>query len=132
MTTYHLNFWSKTVNGTQIERVYVNADDRSSLGYFEMRVTTAARGSDTYYDAHRLAKGDTTVETGRSYGTTLPSEAATAIYAAVGAKGDDFDHFRSVKDHARGVSWIPYPAKTSAGRAERKQIKARQTFTIDL
>ncbi|MFZ5737209.1 MAG: hypothetical protein ACOY6K_10045 [Pseudomonadota bacterium] len=38
-TTYHLKFWSKQAGADSIERVYVNADDRSSLGYFEMRTT---------------------------------------------------------------------------------------------
>lgn len=133
MTTYHLNFWSKTANGAQVERIYVNADDRSSLGFFEMRVETAERRADSYYDRHRLAKGDTTIETGRSFTTTLPAEAVSAIYSAPSIAqaiedqkiGDDFSRFYALKEHARGIKWM-------ASGAQAKALKAKAKFTIEL
>lgn len=140
MTTYTLNFWSKSCGLVQIRRVYVNAADRSTLGYFEELIGQKARGSGSLYDAHRLAKGDAVVETGRTYACTVPADAAAAIYAAPSiaehisaAKiGDDFSRFNALVSHARGVDMIPYhPAKSAAGRAERKAIKARQAFQIE-
>jgi hypothetical protein len=140
MTAYTLNFWSKNCGATQIRRVYVNAADRSSLGYFEERIGLSGRG-ESYYDQHRLAKGDATAETGRTYACTVPAEAAAAIYAApsiaahiAAAKSDDdFSKFDALVHHARGVDIMPYhPAKSAAGRAERKAIKERQSFMIEL
>lgn len=141
MTTYTLNFWSKTTPSGAIERVYVNAADRSSLGYFEMRIGHAARVGNNSYDAHRIAKGDTVAETGRTYACTVSAEAAAAIYAApsiaahieAAKMNDDFTRFAALRAHARGLTVIPYhPAKSAAGRAERKAIDARQSFQIEL
>lgn len=134
MTTYTLNFWSKNCGSVQIERVYVNAADRSSLGFFEMRIGTAERGADSYYDAHRRAKGDTVIETGRTYTTTLPAEAVQAIYSApsIAASieaqkiGDDFSRFYALKEHARGISWL------AGSPAQKKALKAKAAFTIEL
>ena len=115
MTTYHLKYWTKATGRTsnpliaasQIERIYVNADDRSSLGYFERRTSTAERGNASYYDRHRSAKGDT-VETAERYSSTVPAAAEAAILKAAGIDdGDDeWGRFATLTEHARGVRWV--------------------------
>ncbi len=131
--TYHLKFWGKTCGSTEIHRIYVNADDRSSLGYFEMRVGLAARRSGSQYDNHRLAKGDTTVETGRAYSCTLTAEIEAAIYAAPSIanrieeykSGDDFARFSGLLDHARGTNAIYY------SKVQAAAVKKLAKFTIE-
>lgn len=132
MTKYHLNYWSKG----DLTRIYVNDDARNSLGYFEERIRTAARGSSSYYDRHRLAKGDTEVELGREYTCTLPADAAAKIYAApaiaenMKAAGlvDDCQKFRSLSVHARG-----YSRHLIATKAKKTAQKNREeTFWIEL
>lgn len=134
MKTYHLKFWSKICGFTEIERIYVNADDGSSLGFFEMRILNEERGMDTYYDRHRIAKGDTVAETGRKYTTTFPADVAATIYgapsiaAAIEAQqgGDDYSRFHALKEHARGVAWF------TSNKAQKKELRERAKFTIEL
>jgi len=48
--------------GTTVERIYVNIpDSRESVGYIERRCVVAGRkgNSNSYYDQHRISKGDT-------------------------------------------------------------------------
>lgn len=134
MTTYHLKFWNKSCGSTDIERIYVNGEDRSTLGYFEMRTLTEERGVDTYYDRHRIAKGDTVAEVERTYTTTVPADIAAAIYAAPSIAAaleaqkmdDGFARFYALKQHARGVQWMAWTA------AQKKELRERSQFTIDL
>lgn len=131
MTKYHLKLWTKG----DLSRVYVNAEDRSSLGYFEERVRVAARQSGSYYDNHRLAKGDTEVELGRDYVCTLATAIAAKIYAApeiaadiaASGKPDDWQFFNSLARFARGHAAILIGTK-----AQKAAQKAREAFTIEL
>lgn len=59
---YELKHWAGRGNygtGTTVERIYVNIPgSRESAGYIERRCVVAGRKNDSYYDAHRIAKGD--------------------------------------------------------------------------
>lgn len=133
MTTYTLKFWSKTCGSTEIDRIYINAADRSSLGYFEMRIRSEARGNNSY-DQHRIAKGDTMAEIDRTYTTTVPADAVAAIYGAPSIAaaieeqkmGDDFSRFYALKQHAAGVNWF------FSSPAQKKAHKARAGFSIEI
>ena len=118
MSTYHLRYWSKG----HMRRIYVAADDRSSLGYFEERVRD-----------HRLAKGDDAEEFGRNYSTTLTDDVVEAILSSPSIAAalaeqqaeDDFARFEVLKQHA--YNWIGERA------ARRNAPKRRRTdFEIDL
>ncbi|MGE0408740.1 MAG: hypothetical protein AB7P23_05690 [Amphiplicatus sp.] len=131
MTVYHLKLWSKG----DLSRVYVNAEDGSSLGYFEERVRMAARGQTSSYDRHRLAKGDMEVEIGRDYACTLPADAAAKIYAApeiaadiaASRNLDEWQKFHSLTRFARGRA-----AALIGNAAQKKAQRVREAFTVEL
>lgn len=134
MTEYHLKLWSPRGNGN-LSRVYVTAEDGSSLGYFEERINERARGTDSYYDRHRIAKGDTVEETGCTYACTLDAEIAEKIYSAPEIKAhmeaaklvDDWQKFASLTNFARGRAAILIETK-----AQKKAQLEREKFTIEL
>lgn len=142
MTKYHLKFWSKASGRTsneliaalEIERIYINADDRSSLGYIERRMTEGERGADGYYDQHRRAKGDTTVTTSDVITSTIDPSAMDALLAAIVGHSPayarmnfshPFDRFTALKSHARGINW-------ACSRAQRAELKRQAAFEIEL
>lgn len=59
---YELKHWAGRGNyciGSTVERVYVNIPgSRESVGYIERRCVVAGRKGDTYYEQHRISKGD--------------------------------------------------------------------------
>jgi len=135
-TTYHLKFWSKSCTGGLNARVYVNAEDRSTLGYFERRTAVSERQPGTPYDDHRIAKGDNR-EYSDTYSNNLPAAAVTSIFTAPSIAGliaaakidDDYSRFQALLEHARGFEIIPFRGCTAA---EKRAMKARKQFTIEL
>ena len=143
MTSYHLKFWSKNsgrtsnplISALEIDRIYVNANDRSSLGYIERRMTSRERGTDSYYDRHRSAKGDTVDVASDTITITLSTEAVAAIKAAIVATEpqwakanlDDYQNlFQAMKSFARGIDCV-------ASAARRKALKAAAAaFVVEL
>jgi hypothetical protein len=134
MTTYHLNYWSKVCGSTKIERIYVNADDRSSLGYLERRMRSTPRGTSSYYDQHRRAKGDM-FETEDFLSSTLPAEVLDAITAAAVeydpghahlANSDDMGLFIGLKNFTRGVRWL------ASKKQQQALAKKAAGFTVEI
>ncbi len=131
MTTYTLNLWTRG----NVSRVYVNAADGSSLGFFQETIHEAARGTSTYYDAHRVAKGDAVTELGRDYTCTLTADVMAAIYAAPAIAADiersgladDWQKFNSLCRHARG-----YAKALIGSKAQIAEAKKREKFTVEI
>lgn len=81
----------------------------------------ATRGSSTYYDRHRISKGDDEVVTSDEVTSTLPPEtlgkivsaavAADSKYAFL-ATTDDLGRFLALKEFTRGINWIGNRGKT--------------------
>ena len=93
----------------------------------------ATRGSSTYYDRHRISKGDDEVVTSDEVTSTLPPEtlgkivsaavAANSKYAFL-ATTDDLGQFLGLKEFARGIDWIGDRGKTL------RQLAA--AFTVEI
>lgn len=145
MTTYHLKFWAKNSGKTsnpliaalELERIYVNADDRSSLGYIERRTASKERGNETYYDRQRAAKGDTTDIESDVITCTVPAGAMEKIIAAMtavepygfvakysGGLYTDMGLYQAAKEFTRGIDWI-------GGRGKSLK-KLAASFTVEI
>jgi hypothetical protein len=133
MTAYHLKSWSKMCGSVEIDRIYVNADDRSSLGFIERRTATEVRGTDSYYDRHRVAKGDTEAVVSDKITTTVPAEALEKIIAAAIATDsrygflattDDMGRFLALKEFTRGIDWI--------GSRSKSLKRLAASFTVEI
>jgi hypothetical protein len=128
-----LNSWSKLCGATELRRVYVNrAGTRDSLGYFERRAVETARGTGSYYDRHRIAKGDTTEVNDsplrwvgpEGLGDTILTalNISAAQQQAAGKIGDDFGVFEALRDLTaqRWLNTLPvfgWTKKTLAAKA---------------
>jgi hypothetical protein len=131
MTAYHLKFWS---NGRGLSRIYVNAADRSSLGHIERRMITADRATDSYYDRHRIAKGDMTEVVSDTVTSTLPAgvedrvveaiRAHTPAYAKA-ALTDPMDRFFALDAHSRGHDWF-------CDKTRKAELRRMATLTIEI
>lgn len=125
--------------GVDVERIYVNAADGSSLGYWEKRRSMITRGI-SYYDRHRTAKGDAI--------RSVPHEmifrgnpcVATEVLAAIGVndsvlfveqKSFGGDLFDAIARRARDgkSSWFGNTPKTEQKRLRRQRDTA--VFTIE-
>lgn len=136
MTAYHLKSWYKACGATQIDRIYVNADDRSSLGYIERRTTTAPRGQDTYYDRHRTAKGDTEAVVADKITFNVSDDvkaklrtalAAQAGYEFLATNDDPMNFWQTALAFTRGIDTVYY--SKAQERAAKKLIAA---FTVEI
>ena len=132
MKTFHLKFWARATGETSnplipaldIQRVYVNADDGSSGGYVELRVVHRERVRGDYYNEHRVSKGDTVRETGRSVSVYLEDGIDSAIRSAIGGELNDESLFSEMKKRARGVNW-------ACGAEQKKQLRKLAKFTFE-
>jgi hypothetical protein len=148
MTVYYLKFWGaasgKTSNplipAREINRLYLNAEDGSNLGYIERRLRVSERRSNSDYDRHRRAKGDTTETIEDVISTTLPPEVMTRlIETAAQREGYEFlakyatperqtdaQVWQSLLTFARGVDWL-------CDRKRAKQFRQQALgFTITI
>jgi len=141
MTKYHLKYWAKRSGSTSnplipalsISRVYVNADDGSTLGYVERRIQEGERSGRSSYDRHRAAKGDTTVTQSDVITSTLPEGVLEKILAGIVAFSPDYaeamrgdmDRWLALQGHARGVNWI-------ASGAQKRRLTRQARFEIEL
>jgi hypothetical protein len=116
---YQLNFWQSKTG--EISRIYVNSTEtRDSVGFFEKRTREIQRSGASYYDRHRIAKGDTT-HCEINYSSTVPAEVAAKIGAAVNSVEGyetlaDPLYFETLQTFARGVNWC-------CSKARKAQLK---------
>jgi len=115
-----LKFWAK---GDR-ERVYVNNDDNQSLGYFERITDAEERMPNSYYDRHRLAKGDL-YEYSESYrfvGSNDIRERIITSLQITEIDGDDWHNFTEVSKKAKGGFPCWY-GNTPDDEAKRLQVE---------
>ena len=94
-----LSWWMKG----SIERIYVTADGEEA-GYIEKReVGRRQRRGGSYYDRHRLVKGDNVVIEGYAVSTTLPETVETALRSAADANTEDaVSNFQRIRNKMGG------------------------------
>lgn len=109
-----LSTWTKGPH----PRIYINCG-RESLGYLERRTETRERGTSSYYDRHRIAKGDRDVVVSDTVATSAPAALVARIDEAVG-----FDPARAIDDSGvdRWLAWV--------GRARSPFVSAKKALKI--
>lgn len=128
MTTITLKFWSKGA----IERIYINDEDSQSLGYFERLTSTQERGRSSYYDRHRIAKGDN-VEYSETYRFVGDDDIRDRLIAALGIaerEGDDWHNFTEISKKSRGGYPCWYGNTPKAEAARMRQERDRAAYVI--
>ena len=127
MTTVTLKFWAK---GNK-ERVYIN-DGRESLGYFERITDAEERMPTSYYNRHRLAKGDAHEysENYRFVGDDDIRQRLIAALEIVERVNDDYHNFTEVSKKARGgfPAWFGNTPKKEADKIRRTRDVAEYTI----
>lgn len=138
-----LSFWSKG----NIERIFVNALNGDSLGFFEMETTMRKRGVDSYYDRHRIAKGDLNI---LSYSLKFNSDVFTSEFLLNELNDQRPEHIADLFDTAwngltingREFNWFSlaqmarngYPSyygnDPKAVVKSRKHLQATATYSI--
>lgn len=127
MTNYSLSFWFKS---DSLERLYVNAADRTSLGYIERRQVERQRGTGSYYDRHRTAHGDTMEVVADRITSTLPagayealieqaiaaSDAAGLSHLSLSTASDEIGAYLGLKNILTGLGYGNDSAKTKKAR----------------
>lgn len=135
MTDFTLHYWSPNQN---LERVYAKTLAGDDLGYFEQRATVRQRDpAGTYYDRHRLAKGETTDYMPHQTAWHGAAELRAAILAAIGLDPAADDHLGTngrlaiervgmctLRTKARGFRYA-VSGKSSRDKATRE--RARET-----
>lgn len=121
---FTLNFWTK---GDR-ERIYINDEDRQSLGYFERITDAEERMPDNYYDRHRLAKGDEYRYSERYNfsGDEALREAVIEALEITEVEGDAWHNFTEVSKKARNgyPCWFGNTPKKEADRLRRERDSA--------
>ena len=122
-TEYSLKIWTKNCGNAELHRVYLNADDGASIGYVQRKMVEQERGSSSYYDRHRAAKGDIYEVIADEISSTLSPGHLTSLWVAVGAKaeGDDLSKWFSLVGQVNGY-----------GTDSPKVRRARKNFRVNL
>ncbi len=117
MTNYTLKFWGAS-NG--MSRIYVTNADGASVGHAQRVIKTAARGTQTAYDRHRHAKGDS-VDVVADLVTFDMSAEILADLVTLGAA--EFGPLKA--DHDDLSVWFLLQEMTEQTRAARKTNAAK-------
>lgn len=124
MKSYKLNFWEQNTGSTSnplipansIQRVYFNAEDGTSLGYFQMKVS--------------VEYGNVRNEE-RFYTTTLPADAITKLFNELEVESkDSFCKFNALVRRSNGIKTV----SILSGEAKKKQeaeIKKLKKYRFD-